>query len=81
MQGVIHFKEHEFPAHSETFAELKTRQRPQALFITCADSRVVPSLLTQTKPGNLFLCRNAGNIEPAYGLEERFRHNGEERYG
>jgi carbonic anhydrase len=36
------------------------------LFITCADSRIDPCLLTQTKPGELFLCRVIGNIVPRY---------------
>lgn len=41
-------------------------QRPQALFITCADSRIDPCLLTQTKPGELFICRVIGNVVPPY---------------
>lgn len=41
-------------------------QRPEALFITCADSRIDPCLLTQTKPGELFICRVIGNIVPRY---------------
>ena len=42
-------------------------QSPLALFITCSDSRIDPNLLTQTKPGELFVLRNAGNIVPPYG--------------
>ncbi len=42
-------------------------QNPRALFITCSDSRIDPSLLTQTEPGELFILRNAGNIVPPYG--------------
>jgi carbonic anhydrase len=38
-----------------------------ALFITCSDSRIIPSLVTQTEPGELFILRNAGNIIPPFG--------------
>ena len=41
-------------------------QRPEALFITCADSRIDPSMLTQSKPGELFISRVIGNIVPRY---------------
>ncbi len=41
-------------------------QKPSAMFITCSDSRVVPTLLTDSDPGELFEMRTAGNIVPAY---------------
>mgnify|MGYP001273831141 CR=1 FL=1 len=41
-------------------------QNPEVLFITCSDSRIDPNLVTQTDPGELFICRNAGNIVPPH---------------
>ena len=51
----------------ERFPRLADGQRPDALFITCSDSRINPNLITQTEPGELFIIRNAGNIVPANG--------------
>jgi carbonic anhydrase len=45
-------------------------QAPQWLFITCSDSRVVPDLILQTGPGDLFITRNAGNVIPVSGEED-----------
>jgi carbonic anhydrase len=64
--GVSRFKENVYPEHRELFEKLAAGQRPEALFITCADSRIDPCLLTQTKPGELFICRVIGNIVPPY---------------
>jgi carbonic anhydrase len=64
--GISRFQKHVYPKHQGLFEELATGQRPEALFITCADSRIDPCLLTQTKPGELFICRVIGNIVPPY---------------
>src|SRR3954454_22507395 len=67
IEGVSKFQREVFPSKRELFEQLSSSQKPDALFITCSDSRVVPELFTQAGPGDLFLCRNAGNMVPPYG--------------
>jgi carbonic anhydrase len=64
--GISRFQKDVYPEHQDLFEQLAVGQRPDALFITCADSRIDPCLLTQTKPGDLFICRVIGNIVPPY---------------
>ena len=66
-QGVARFQAGVYPKKRQLFRDLAEGQEPLALFITCADSRVNPNLITQTEPGDLFICRNAGNIIPPLG--------------
>lgn len=67
LDGVRTFEEEVYPEKKDLFQSLAYDQNPPTLFITCADSRISPSLITQTEPGELFLIRNVGNIVPAYG--------------
>ena len=66
LRGLSHFQRDVYPKHRDLFQRLALGQRPQALFITCADSRIDPCMLTQTKPGELFICRVIGNIVPPF---------------
>jgi len=67
---VFDFEKKTFPASSELFHKLATHgQEPKALMISCADSRIVPEQIMQAAPGDLFVCRNAGNIVPPYATQ------------
>jgi carbonic anhydrase len=69
INGFLRFQKDIFPARKELFKTLATGQTPKALFISCSDSRMVPELVTQREPGELFVIRNAGNIVPSFGPE------------
>lgn len=67
IEGIHQFQRNICQQDREKYAKLVQGQNPEALFITCSDSRVVPSIITQSEPGDLFIIRNVGNIVPAYG--------------
>ena len=67
VEGFLHFQHEVFPQQKDLFKKLATAQRPRAMFIACADSRIVPELITQSAPGDLFVTRNVGNVVPPYG--------------
>lgn len=67
IEGIHRFRKESFSQYQTLFENLVEGQHPLALFITCSDSRIDPSRLTQTTPGDLFVERTAGNIVPPYG--------------
>jgi carbonic anhydrase len=69
IEGIHQFQQNVFRPRREWFEQMAEGQRPQALFVTCSDSRINPNLITQTEPGELFIVRNAGNIVPPHSTE------------
>lgn len=66
-QGHQEFKDLYFKQHEDEFVRLvKEGQNPQTLFIGCSDSRVVPDLILNARPGDLFVIRTAGNFVAPY---------------
>ncbi len=65
-KGIHRFQESYFKKEENFFKRISKKQTPDVLFITCSDSRIDPNLVTQSKPGDLFIIRNVGNIIPPY---------------
>jgi carbonic anhydrase len=65
--GVERYRRGTRPRYKELFSKLADGQKPHTLFVTCADSRITPNLITGTEPGELFIVRNVGNLVPADG--------------
>jgi carbonic anhydrase len=69
-QGILRFQKEDFETQRALFSKLGKEQKPHTLFIGCSDSRVVPTLITKTYPGELFMVRNVANIVPPLELSD-----------
>jgi carbonic anhydrase len=67
IEGLRKFRQDYFPRYREHYQRLVSEgQKPSTLFIGCADSRILPDVLTSSLPGDLFVLRNIGNFIPPY---------------
>ena len=64
IEGHKKFLTEVFPVRKSHFHLLAEGQAPEWLFITCADSRVIPDLILGSEPGDLFISRSIGNVVP-----------------
>lgn len=70
--GVKDFNTTDFIEYQELFEKIGRSQKPHTLFIGCSDSRVVPNLITNTLPGELFVIRNIANLVPPYRESDEY---------
>ncbi len=67
LERLRRFRTRYFPRLRQQFHDLVTKgQHPTVLFIGCSDSRVVPNLIMDSGPGELFVVRNVGNFVPPF---------------
>ncbi|MCK5780336.1 MAG: carbonic anhydrase [Psychrilyobacter sp.] len=73
LKGHKKFKNIKFKKNKDLYLKLvKDGQHPGTLFIGCSDSRVIPGLITGTKPGDLFTIQNVGNFVAPYKPDEDY---------
>jgi carbonic anhydrase len=77
LKGFADFRLGYYREHLDLFAKLAAEgQSPEILIVGCADARVDPGILTQTKPGDIFTVRNVAAMVPPAQYPPDDRHHG-----
>ncbi|MBU0744382.1 MAG: carbonic anhydrase [Gammaproteobacteria bacterium] len=74
IEGIIDFRKNSLDKYRNKFSKLASQHSPDALFVACCDSRVVPNVFASSDPGDLFVLRNIGNLIPPYDHNPQGNH-------
>src|SRR5262249_50801761 len=69
LMGILNFRERLLQQYEARIHELAEDQAPDAMLVTCSDSRLLPDVLVSVDPGELFVMRNVGNLVPPATVE------------
>lgn len=66
IDGYRRFRAGSWAEQRARWAELAEGQEPKVMVIACSDSRVDPSQIFDTSPGEMFVVRNIANLVPPF---------------
>ena len=78
IKGIVDFRKNFSEDYRSKFSKLALQQFPDALFVACCDSRVVPNIFASSDPGDLFVLRNIGNLIPPCCCEHKINNHQED---